>query len=112
MAIHERIVWCKSGHGKLTIVSEIAAHWLPHIFVLEVNQANSPVGRGCRIPTASLHMGKTPPNGCTGYDTKQSDGEFPVMLDLWVMRSVPSMPLLPDPLWPSVVALHRVLSMS
>ena len=26
-------------------------------------------------PTASLQRGKTPPNECPGYDTKQSDGE-------------------------------------
>ena len=24
-----------------------------------------------------------PPNECPGYDTKQSDGEIPVMLELW-----------------------------
>ena len=30
------------------------------------------------IPTASLQRGKTPPNECPGYDTKQSDGEVPV----------------------------------
>ena len=26
--------------------------------------------------------GKTHPNECPGYDTKQSDGEVPVMLDI------------------------------
>ena len=35
------------------------------------------------IPTASLQRGKTPPpNEYPGYDTKQSDGEVPVMLEL------------------------------
>ena len=43
-------------------------------------------------------------NKCPGYDTKQSDGEGPVMLGLWGMWSTPSMPLLPGPLWPSMVA--------
>ena len=43
-------------------------------------------------------------NKCPGYDTKQSDGEVPVMLELWQMRSTPLLPLLPDPLWPGVVA--------
>ena len=51
-------------------------------------------------------------NECSGYDTKQSDGEVPVMLELWGMRSIPSLPLLPCPLWPGVVAPGRVLSMS
>ena len=30
-------------------------------------------------------------NECPGYDTKQSDGEVPVMLELWGMRSTPSL---------------------
>ena len=57
--------------------------------------------------------GKTPPhNECHGYDTKQSDNEAPVMLDLWGMRSISSLPSLPGPLWPGVVAPDRALSMS
>ena len=50
-------------------------------------------------------------NECSAYDTKQSDGEVPIMLELWGMRSTPSLPLLPGPLWPRVVAPERVLSM-
>ena len=45
-------------------------------------------------PTASLQRGKTPPNLCPGYDTKESDGEAPVMLKLWGMWSTTSLPLL------------------
>ena len=52
-----------------------------------------------------------PANESPGYDTKQSDGEFPVMLELWGMRSTPLLPLLLGPLWPRVVAPDRVLSM-
>ena len=48
---------------------------------------------------------------CLGYDTKQSDGDVPVMMELWGMRSTPSLPFLPGHLWPGVVALDRVLSM-
>ncbi len=33
------------------------------------------------------------------------------MLELWGMWSTPSLPLLPDPLWPREVAPDRVLSM-
>ena len=54
---------------------------------------------------------KTTPNECSGYDTKQSDGEVPAVLELWGMRSTPSLPLLPGPLWPGVVAPDRALSM-
>ena len=46
-----------------------------------------------------------------GYDTKQSDGVASVMLELWGMQSTPSMPSLPVPLCPRLVARDRVLSM-
>ena len=48
---------------------------------------------------------------CPGYDTKQSDGEVPVMLELWEMWTIPSLPSLLGPLQPGEVALDRVLSM-
>ena len=48
--------------------------------------------------------GSPPANKCPGYDTKQSDGEVPVMLELWGMWSTSLLPLLPGPLWPLVVA--------
>ena len=51
------------------------------------------------------------PNECPGYDTKHTDGEVPVMLEFWGMRSTPSLPFLQGPLWPGVVAPNRVLSM-
>ena len=60
--------------------------------------------------TAPLQRGKTPPNECPRYDTKQSDGEVSVMLELWGIQSTPSLPLLPDPLWSGVVAPERALS--
>ena len=50
-------------------------------------------------------------NDCLRYDTKQSDGEAPVMLELWGMQSIPLLSSLPDPLWPGVVTPDRVLSM-
>ena len=50
------------------------------------------------------------PNKCPGYDTKQSDGEVPVIQELWRMPSTPLLPSLPGPLWPGVVAPDRVLS--
>ena len=33
--------------------------------------------------------GKDPRKECPGYDTKKSDGEVPVMLQLWGMQSTP-----------------------
>ena len=61
--------------------------------------------------TSRLQRGKTPHNECPGYDTKQSDGELPVMSELWGMLSSLSLPSLPDTLWPGVVAPNKVLSM-
>ena len=46
-----------------------------------------------------------------GYDTKQSDGETPVMLELWGIRSMPLWSWLPGPLWLVVVGFDRGLSM-
>ena len=57
-----------------------------------------PICRG-----VSTHLPISP-----GCNTKQSDGEVPVMLELWEMRSTPSLPLLPSPLWPGMVAPDRV----
>ena len=61
-----------------------------------------PVGWGCRIPT---------PIECPRYDSKQSDCEVPVMLELWGMQSIPLLSLLQGPLWSVVVAPDSVLSM-
>ena len=45
-------------------------------------------------PAASLYTGKNPPP----YDNKQSEGEAPVMMELWGMRSTLSLALLSGPL--------------
>ena len=58
--------------------------------------------RGIRPPTKE----------CPGYDTKQSDGEDVVMLELCGMQSTRLFPSLQGPLWFGVVASDRVLSMS
>ena len=58
-------------------------------------------------PTAPLQRGSTPSKECPGYDTKQCDGEVPVMLEFWGMRSTPLLPSLPGPLWPGVVAAGK-----
>ena len=47
----------------------------------------------------------------SGHDTKKSDGEAPVILELCGMLSNPSLSSLPGSLWPGVVAPDRVLSM-
>ena len=69
------------------------------------------VGWGCRIHQLILCRRVIPLNKCPGYDSKQSDGEIPVMLELWGMGSTPSLPLLSGPLWSEVVVPNRILSM-
>ena len=58
-------------------------------------------------PTVSLYLS---PNECPECDTKLSDSEAPI-LELWRMKSTPSLPLPPGPLWPRVEAPDRALSM-
>ena len=50
-------------------------------------------------------------NECPVYDTKQSDGEASVMLELSGSRSKPLLPSLLGPIWPGVVAPDWVLFM-
>ena len=79
----------------------------------ETDLNSCPVGWGCRIHRLLLSRGVRPPttNECPEYDTKQSDGEVPAVLELWGMRSTSSLPLLQGSLWPGVVAPDRARSM-
>ena len=54
--------------------------------------------------------GYAPSNECPEYDTKQCEGEVPVMLELLLMQSTPLLPSFPGSLWTGVVALERALS--
>ena len=69
-----------------------------------------PVGSGA-VEYTDYRGVRPPTNECSIYDTKKSDGEIPVMLELWEIQSTPSSPSLPGPLWSGVVAPDRVLSM-
>ena len=71
-----------------------------------------PVGWIWRMHRLLLCGGvRSTPNECPGFDTKQSDGEAPVMLELWGMWSTSSLPSLIGPLCLGMVAPDRVLSM-
>ena len=68
----------------------------------------SPVGLGFRVHRLHFCWGVTSPNNVwPGYNTKLSDGEAPV-LELWVMWSTLSLPLLTVSLWPGTVLPVRV----
>ena len=63
-------------------------------------------------PAAPLQRGKSPsPYESPGYDTKQSDGEDQVMLEVWGMMSTPLLPSLPGSLWFGMGAPDRALAM-
>ena len=71
-----------------------------------------PVGWRNRIHRLHLYKVVRPPtNECPAYNSKQSDGEAPVMQKLWGRQSTPSLPSLPGSIWPGVVASDRVQSM-
>ena len=36
------------------------------------------------------------PNECPGYQTKQSDGEVPLMVELWGLRDIPFIIIFPE----------------
>ena len=73
---------------------------------------NCPVGWGCRIHRIHVCRWVRPHQRVSWiYDTKKSDGEVLVMLELWGMRRTPSLQSLPGSVWPGVVAPDRALSM-
>ena len=65
----------------------------------------------CSLPSR-LRRGKTVLNECLGYITKQSNGEAPVMQELWGMRRALLLPTLPGLSWLGVVTPDRVLSLA
>ena len=78
-------------------------------FDLVAQNPARPFGWRCIIRWLHLCCGVIPLfNVCPGYDTKQSNGEAPV-LDLWEMWNSPSLPLPPP--WPGLVIPQMVLSM-
>ena len=52
-----------------------------------------------------------PPKSVLDMTQNNLIGEAPVMMELWEMQSNPSLPSLPGPLWPGVIAPDRSLSM-
>ena len=86
--------------------------WVIRFVIIGILERNWPVGWGCRIHRLHLCKWVRPHlNNCPGYATKQSDDEVPIMQEVYGMRSNPSLPSLPGPLCPGVVAPDRVLSM-
>ena len=70
-----------------------------------------PCRPGLQNKPTFLQRDKTSLQREVGYDTKNSDREAPVMLELWGMQSTPWLPSLPGPLWLGGVESDSVLSM-
>ena len=68
-----------------------------------------PVGWSCKIHRLLLCRGVRPTQRVS-WIWHKSDGEIPVILDLWGMHSTPSVPSLPGPLCLGEVAPDRFLS--
>ena len=83
---------------------EFGCYYSHYSFGRSTFRSSCPVGWGCRIHRLLPCRGVRPPNECPAYENKQSDGEVRVILELWEMRSTPSLPSLPGSLWPRVVA--------
>ena len=72
---------------------------------LYTRSVNCPVSCDCWIHWLLLYIGvRHPPNQCPRYDTEQSNGEIPVMLELWRIRSTPLLPSPPGSPWLGMVA--------
>ena len=81
-------------------------------FFIEVYRTPCPVGWSSRKNRQHLcWVVRPPPNEFPGYDTKQSDAEVSVMLEVWGMQSTPSLPSFLGPLCSGEIAPDRVLSM-
>ena len=83
--------------------------WLVRFYGISTLVDYSSIGWGCRIHRLHIYRRVRLPQRVSWYDSKKSDGEAPVMLELWGMRSTPLLPSLPGSLWLEVVARDRVL---
>ena len=76
----------------------------PQFIKVKCINLHSLVGWRCRIHWLHFSRGvRSSDNERPEKDIKQSDGEAPVMLELSVMRSFPSLPSLPGRLWLGMV---------
>ena len=80
---------------------------LPHLYIC----AFGPARWGYKIYRLCLFWRVRLPQHVSWCNTKQSDGEAPVKLDLWRMQSTLSLTSLSVHLWPGVVEPNMVLSM-
>ena len=84
--IFSSLVILRENHLKLSQTRCNPLIWLWFITNTRNSKNDCPVGWSCRIYQLLLYRGvRHPVNECPGYDTKQSDGETPVIQELWGM---------------------------
>ena len=69
-------------------ISAIVWIFLILLLIFSFPPVFGPISWGCQIRWLLLCTEVRLPNECSGYDTKQSDGEAPVMLELGGMLSI------------------------
>ena len=81
--------------------------------IYDLQTSVCPLRWDSRIYQMLLYRGIRPrPMSVQIYDTKQCNGKFQIMLELWGMRSTSSLSSLAGLLWCGVVAPDRVIYMS
>ena len=109
--------WLNKKNGTLTIYTVIyILSNAVETFILNI-YIDKLVTLGRLLPGHSVHSAASlqrddiPTNQWPRYDIQQSDGEAPLILVLWGMRSTSSLHSIPGLLWPEMVAPDRALSM-
>ena len=110
---HYSFVCTQLNDSKYYYVSLTIQLNMRHLFSYIFHKALAQYGWGCRIHRLHLCGGVRFPPAMSVLDMTLNIlmGEAPVMLELWGMRSTPTLPLLPGRLWPRMVAPDRALSM-
>ena len=75
---------------------------------ITTHQCVCQIGWGSRILRVLHWWGARYPNEFPVYDSKQSDGEVPVIQEVWGTGSSHLLPILPSLHWPGVVASDKV----
>ena len=83
-------------HPSLHCVTLFCNHFPKLAAVLQKKKKIAQLAGAVEYTDCTSAEGQDPhPNECPGYDTKQFDGEVPVMQQLWGMRNTPLLPSLP-----------------
>ena len=100
----------ENGHPKRHVILHEASNELAHFLSDKNKTLSSRLGLQ-NTPTTSLQRVKTSSTSVLKWHSTIWWWGSSNELERWGMRSIPSLPSLPGPLWPRFVAPDRVLSM-